>query len=207
MAWTNDQKKLFAMACQAAGLDDDQRRMVLSLSPHASCPRKRRPSAAADGLNNADFEHVMARLEAVSPRGVIRLRNRDGRYYDAFKPGHFQAKAEDDLSRMRGLADRLAGLLYAGGYFTGPPRDREAYRAFIARMTAERPEGRTDDLGQLDYRDLYNLIEAMKAICRRHGINPRPATFLGPGHMTTPAPGEAETYRDVLGIDIAGARQ
>lgn len=203
MPWTNPQKSLFVQVARKLGLNDDQRKMILSQLPGGhGRDRFGRLTSTAEGLNNSDFEQAMATLEAWAG-GQLPLRYQDsGRY--RYGLHHFRKKADDYLGRMRSLVRRLNALLEQHEVFAA---EQAGLRGFLRRMTADRDQGRTEQLDELDYVHLYNVIEALKAMCRRHGINPRTATFLGPGEFTTPAAGEAETYRDVLGVDLAGGQK
>jgi len=162
MSWTNKQKSLFAQACNAIGYDQDRRRMVLSSFPHATRTGADHPTSTSPRLNNADFEHAMAIIES-SSGGQIKLRWNDT---GKFRYGllHWKRKADDDLSRMRGLANKIAARLEAAGSL-------EPNGAGLAGWIDKRTtHGRTDRLDQLTYNELYDLIEGLKAYARRHNV-------------------------------------
>ncbi|MCC6679285.1 MAG: hypothetical protein IT445_00130 [Phycisphaeraceae bacterium] len=162
MAWTGKYKQIFARACAAIGLTDEQRHMVLSSLPNAHCPRKGCVTSTARKLNPGDFEQAMATVESMCPSQRVKLpatRNKALFYYSI---GYWQRKAADECSRMRRLVWSLHQELV----------DQHAMRPDslpgMVRRTAE--DNRTDDIEQLGYVEVSNLIEALKAIARRNGV-------------------------------------
>ncbi len=118
--------------------------------------RSGRATSTSPRLNNSDFEHAMAVVESVTPGKQIVLGKR------TFPALHFTRKADDDLARMRSLASRIAHTLRGMGTLT---RD-DALGGWVRRVT----DDRTDRLQDLNYTELYNLIEGLKAFARRHGV-------------------------------------
>jgi len=162
MSWTNAQKSLFAQACAAIGYGPDQRRTVLSGFRNAICGGTDHPTSTSRKLNNADFEHAMAIIEQLSG-GQLKLRYKDS---GRFRYGmlHFARKADDDLSRMRRMAGAIARQLEQAGNLE--PNGVGLAGWIKTRVT----DGRTDRIDPLNYTELYNLIEGLKAYARRHNV-------------------------------------
>ena len=86
-----------------------------------------------------------------------------------YEPGHFQAKADDQLQRMRHLAHRLADALEDA---TLLEPGRQGVRAWIHKYVREGAGGAIE---ALDYIELHKLINGLRAYARRHDVEPAPA--------------------------------
>mgnify|MGYP004157103339 CR=1 FL=1 len=151
MAWTNKQKMLMAKACRAAGLDDDQRRMILSGLPNARDGRGNVTSTAPK-LGQDDFEDAMAVVESATP----------GQQIAGFTSGHFQRKADDDTERQRRLGGDIEHCLVAAG--TVSP-------TFLQPWIDGHVQGGSGlALEQLARKQLSDLINGLRAFARRHGV-------------------------------------
>ena len=149
MAWTNEQKRVAVMACRAAGLSDEQRKMILASIDHARLPDGRVTSTAAK-LNNADFESFMATVELHAGGQVLH-----------FMRGYWQDCARDSLGRMRHKAKRIAGELEAAGHLTA---NGVGLAGWIRRRVSR---GETDRIEELDYQGLRALIVGLEAYSRQ----------------------------------------
>lgn len=154
MSWSKDQKKLFVIACKAIGYGEEQRHAILSMLPHAVTSSKPHPSSTSKRLNQADFEQAMAVVESMTPDKQIK----------GFGALHFAKKADDYLGNMRRKVGAIAGRLEAAGKL-------EPGGAGLAGWISSRVTGGgTDRLDQLDYNELYNLIEGLKKYAARNGV-------------------------------------
>jgi hypothetical protein len=93
---------------------------------------------------------------------MAQLEHWAGGKVEGWAPGYWQAKSCDELARMRRRVQTLADELETKGHLapfgTG-------LRGWIERMA----DGKRD-LVQLDYRELYNVIEGLKAFAARRGV-------------------------------------
>ncbi len=166
MAWTAKQKALAAQACKAIGLADEHRRLILRQFPAARYDQDGRPaeqpSTRSKRLTNSDFEAFMAIIERQAG-GQIVLANQ------TYEPGHFRAKADDQLHRMRHLAHRLADALESAGLLEP---GRQGVRLWIEKYVTEDGPGTIE---ALDYVGLHKLINGLRAYSRRHDVEPAAA--------------------------------
>jgi len=149
MAWTNEQKRVAVMACRAAGLSDEQRKMILASIDNARLHDGRVTSTAAK-LNNADFESFMAIMELHTGGAVLH-----------FSRGYWQDCARDSLGRMRHKALAIARELEAAGYLAG---NGIGLRGWISKRVTR---GETDQISELDYQGLRALIVGLEAYSRQ----------------------------------------
>jgi hypothetical protein len=147
MAWTNDQKKTAAIAARKAGLEDEHRQLILRQIPGNRAIHQGRVTSTSPRLGNADFEWFMAAVEASA-----------GGELDGWARGYWARKANDSLARMRRYAGAIAQQLQIRGHIQ--------LDGFIERMTS----GACRQLEQLDMTHLYNVIEGLKSIARRHQL-------------------------------------
>lgn len=172
MAWTTAQKRLAAMACRAAGIDDDHRKLILRQFDHAhydaAGKRSTEPSSKSKRLTNADFDQFIAILER-SAGGQLKTGNR------TYPPTHFQDKADDVLARVRFKAQAIADALVAAGVFD---REGVSLAGWISKRVAQ---GEKDRLAQLDYHELHALITGLTAFAKGRGV-PLPGARGGPDH-------------------------
>jgi len=145
MSWTNQQKKVAAMAAREAGLPDEHRRLILHQLPRAIY--KGRATSTSPKLTNEDFEIFMSQVERFAGGQVL-----------SYDRDHWHRQAIDQLSRTRAKVRELAAPIVEAGHLN--------LEGFIRRMTG----GDKHELDQLDAVELYKLIEAIKAIARRLGI-------------------------------------
>jgi hypothetical protein len=153
MPWTARQKQIAATAARKVGLDDEARKLILRQFPHAM--HQGRITSTSPRLTNADFEQYMAHVEHWA-----------GGEVDGWKRGYWAAKAQDVTQRMRRKAQDLALHLHAAGHLGMTPGGLDGLAGFISRMTDHAKLG----LAELDYRELYNVIEGLKALARRRGV-------------------------------------
>lgn len=173
MAWTNTQKAIYARACKAVGLGDDQRHMMLSVFEHAHCPVAGKVTSRSTKLNNGDFEHAMSDVEAFAESvGIDRItlpgtRHKPPHHYT---PHYWRRKAADENARMRRLASQLHTELVAMG---------KLHRASLGEMVRTQTHQRTDALQDMERKEIAGLIEALKAIAKRERV--RVDHILTPG--------------------------
>ncbi len=147
MAWTNDQKKTAAIAAKKAGLSDEHRQLILRQIPGHHAIHNGRVTSTSPKLSNADFEYFMAKVEHFV-----------GGQIDGWSAGYWQSKHNDSLARMRRKCGSIAQQLQVKGLIQ--------LDGFVDRMT----RGACRQLEQLDGLHLYDVLEGLKAIARRHGI-------------------------------------
>lgn len=174
MPWTDKQKQIFARACSAAGIDDDQRRLILRQSSRSLYDRKGRavdqPTSTSLRLNQSDYDQAMATVETYSG-GQIKAKDRDGNYL--FTWGYWSGQAAGETRRQRHMVDRIVNTLEAEGIF-------QADGSSLANWIRERvTAGRTENIDDLTKDEMLNLIEGLKAYCVRkmtaiHGPNWKP---------------------------------
>ena len=154
MIWKKKQKQRFVIACKEIGYGEEQRHAILSMLPHAITSSKPHPSSTSPRLNQADFEQAMAVVESMTPGNRIK----------GFDALHFAKKADDYLGNMRRKAGAIAGRLEAAGQLE--PGGVGLSGWISKRVTG----GGTDRLDQLNYNELYNLIEGLKKYARRNSV-------------------------------------
>lgn len=157
--WTKKQKTTAVIACKAARISDEHRKLILRqfwnamFDAHGN--QSDAPSSTSSRLTNADFECFMAIVERTAG-GRLALPSH------SYAAGHWQSKADDRCQRMRHLANAIAtaldraGRLDAAGLFTW------------IRKYVSQGEDRTVD--QLSYHELHSLINGLRAYARRNGV-------------------------------------
>lgn len=158
MTWTATQKALAARACQAAGIDDDHRRLLLRQFRNSLVHGE--PTSTSPKLNQSDFEQFMAHVESFAG-GQICLRDGDGRVTREFSRGYWGNKASDDLQRVRFTARRTVELVTSRGIITP-----DGVKAWISSRVSN---GRSDSIEELNGQELHALINGMRALAMRHG--------------------------------------
>lgn len=157
MAWTNVQKQIAARACQAAGIDDEQRRFLLRQFPRAKFDREGKPcpepTSTSQRLNNSDFEQFMSMVERQAGGCVLH-----------FSKDYWSKKAAGDLSRMRHLVESIDVELAA----QAPKVWRHDSLAGWIRARITR--GETDQLAALNYDQLEACILSLRSFARQHGV-------------------------------------
>lgn len=142
MALKRWQKGLLHIAPDSLGVDDDERKLVQRNLGNAW--------SAAD-MDLAGFVRVMAFWEQ---RGWIDGRNGEG---------HWQRELDSlDVKPMRGKAVKLADVL--GWTLPDGKVDFVRLDGFVARVTNHRRR----HLRECDPKDLWQLIEALKAMIERN---------------------------------------
>lgn len=157
MAWSKNQKQIAVRACREAGIDDEQRKLILRQFARSLYDAQGRPtgtpSSTSKRLNNSDYEQFMAVVERVHPKQQIL----------EFSMGYWQRKAGDDTQRMRHLALQISECLSASITSWGPTA--------LANWIRERVAGgQTDRLDDLDSEQLHALINGLRAFGHRHGV-------------------------------------
>jgi len=108
MPWSNTQKQIAARAAKAAGINDEQRRLILRQLPNAFYDRKGNaadePSSTSRKLTNPDMEQFMATVEDFAGGKVLH-----------FERGYWSNANQTRLGRMRNLVTRIATALEAAG--------------------------------------------------------------------------------------------
>ncbi len=118
-------------------------------------------------LSHADFAEAMATVEKMSG-GQITIKGKAGPAGQAggYKPGYWQAAADDNLQRMRRKAHYQNAALERAGVMKP---DGEGLRGWIRARIAR--EHRTDQLSALDYHELHALINSLRAFAKRHNVH------------------------------------
>jgi len=150
MAWTKRQRQTAAIACRNAGIEDEHRLLILRQSKHAE--HNGRVSSTSPRLTNSDFEQFMAIVE-----------NFVGGELRGFTRDYWRAKAQDELARMRRKVESLSQQLEVTGHLEP---DSVGLTGWIRRMTG----GEKHHLHDLDYRELYVVIEGLKKFAKRRGV-------------------------------------
>jgi hypothetical protein len=152
MPWTNKQKQLAVRACEAAGINEAQRRdVILRHFANAVAPGGRITSTSAK-LTSADFEQFMAIVEGHAGGKLLH-----------FEAGYWQSCAGDGLSRMRYRALKLAEQLEATGQLT----PGVGLAGWIEKRVTR---GRTNQLAELSYHELFALINGLEAFTRQRAV-------------------------------------
>lgn len=162
MAWTNEQKKIAAIAAREAKISDEHRKLILGrFDGRAFFDRYGNQTESASStskqLTNADFEQFMACVEQVAGGKLSRWSQR-----------YWQTKSiTGPTDRLRHLARRIVETLTISF-------DAERKRllepkgvglaGWVDRMFADK---RFDELNE---RELSKLIESLKAYGERHGV-------------------------------------
>lgn len=146
MAWTNAQKKCLAMTSREKGID---RKLLLRQLPNAFFDREGKPIPTSGGptstskrLTNADYDRVVTWL---------------GRNIDPLKRMRFRALQ---------LAGELESMHRDDGTTLLAPNGVGLQGWINQRIIRGRGPSKTID--QLDGRELYELIESLKAYKTRH---------------------------------------
>lgn len=153
MSWTSKQKMIAATACRQSGLRDEDRINILRQFPHAM--HGGRVTSTSPRLTNGDFEQFMAHVERWAGGAV-----------PGWKPGYWDAKSLDGLQRMRSKAGVIAQRLEAAGHLGVDEGGWSGLRGWIARTTHHAKSSLTE----LDYGELYNVIEGLKAFAQRRHV-------------------------------------
>lgn len=163
MAWSREQKALAARSCTSCGLDDDMRLLILRQFPAAV--HEGRVTSTSPRLGQSEFEQFMAIVERHAG-GQIKLRNKRGEIEKTWPLHHWQRRAEvGDTRRLRWLALKIDRELQQS--LANWAKDGEGLRGWIeSRVT----HGRTDDLEQLTYQELRDLINGLRAYARRNRV-------------------------------------
>lgn len=158
MPWTNTQKQIAARACKAAGINDEQRRLILRQLPNAFYDRKGNavdePTSTSRKLTNPDMEQFMATVEDFAGGKVLH-----------FERGYWSSANQSRLSRMRNLVARIAAALEAAGLLEP---DGVGLAGWIERFAAD--EHRTARLDRLTYGEMHKLINGIRAYAQRHDV-------------------------------------
>ena len=164
--WTNQQKKIAAMACREHAGDraNEVRHLVLGGSEfngRAFFDRNGQPSDEASStskkLTNRDFETFMAAIEAFNGGSIL-----------GNPEGHWERKAEigDDL-RYRYKIHAIARLMERTLNVVAEPVLEPGWlEGFVERMTS----GATRSLEECDAADLVDILEGIKKWARRKGV-------------------------------------
>ena len=143
MAWTAHQIKTHAMACRAAGMSDEHRKLLLRQFTAEG-------SSKARELSNADFEQFMAIVERSAGGQVL-----------SFSVGYWQKQADDGMTRTRHLIRQLDQyLLDQGIHHAG------SLAAQVERMTKTKT-----DLDACEGQELHKVLNALRSMARRHGLD------------------------------------
>lgn len=160
MSWTTKQKRLMHAAVRAAGLDDDQRRVLLRQLPNAFFDARGRavaePTSTSLRLTNADLERFLAWVEQWIGGDL------DLRAYP--EQGHWGAASAQGLSRMRHRVMAIDRQMRAD------PSGLWHERSLSGWIRSRVKEASHGDLQRLDDRQLMDLIRGLSAFARRCGL-------------------------------------
>lgn len=145
MAWTNQQKKVAAMAARAAKLSDEHRRLILQQLPRAI--HGGRPTSTSPRLSNGDFEIYMSQIEHFAGGQIL-----------GYDRNHWHRMVTSQLDRTRHRIREMAEPIVEAGHLN--------MEGFIRRMTG----GDKNELEQLDAAEIYKVIEGIKGIAKRLGV-------------------------------------
>lgn len=142
----NDQIKLVHVAIKAAGIDDARYRLLLAQYTQANGARVR----SSTQMNNRQVDDLLAICESLG------WQHPDKTYcYYREKVRRDHPGSHDSPSfAARAAAEHLSADLGWG---------EQGLKQMISRMT----RGRTDSLSSMTHREMYNLIEAAKAMLSR----------------------------------------
>ncbi len=169
--WNKKQKSLAVCACEAIGWDKDDRQTILRQYTDAkgNCVAELSSgeiSSTAPGLTDAHFERFMATVEGANGNR-IRLGGKDGKGYPMY---YWQQQAADLGQRQRYRARAIAAKLETQRDGDGKPLlepDGVGLRGWISKRVAG---GRTDDISELDQRELGALIDGLTSYAKQHGV-------------------------------------
>lgn len=170
--WFDNQKATAVRACKAAGIGDEHRKLILRQFPRAFYKQDQKtgriyaveePTSTSPKLNNSDFEHFMAIVERFSGGQVKTIDSRTGQ--PSFSLGYWQRKAADDLARMRGFVRKIETTLVLERIF-------EEETSLLGWIKSRVCDGQAKALDDLDFGELYALIEGLKAFAKRNKIKP-----------------------------------
>jgi len=139
MAWSKKQRMKFAATCRTAGLDDEQRHLILMQCDNRAIHRGRATSKSPK-LTQADFEHCM---------GVI-------------APGRYDQPADGEAKRLRYRIEQLVTKLEADGLLEP---DGQGLAGWIAKRVTN---DRTDKLAELITRQLSTLLTQLTHYQKHH---------------------------------------
>jgi len=157
MPWTDTQKQIAVRAARAAGLSDENRKLVLLQLPNSKFDRHGKPTGEASStsarLNQSDFEQFMAYVERWAGGRVLD--------YDA---GYWACSAGDGLARFRHRITRLVNTLELEGHLE---KDGVGLRGWIDQRVKDGAGVKYEDLSYTQLRDLHlGLLN----YGRRHGL-------------------------------------
>ena len=165
MAWTNAQKKTFAIACREVGMDDGDRRFILRQTGRAMYDRNGKatgvPSSTSKKLNNSDLEFCMALVE-----------HRAGGRLSRYSRGYWQGKADDDLNRLRRLVRCYAQQIV-----------ERFSQGYLDQVLLQATHGVTNNIDAMDYTQLDASITACRHVAQRSGMRLHEPT---PGNNAQP---------------------
>lgn len=162
MAWTNSQKKTYAMACRAANISDENRRLILGhFDGRAFFDRNGKPcdeaTSTSTKLTNADFESAMSTVEHVAGGQVLKY----SRHY--WQRKSYTGPTDRQRHKVHRIVETLTISYDEQGEVLLEP-DGVGLSGWIRKSFG------TDNLEDLDQRQLRNLIEALMAYGTRHGV-------------------------------------
>lgn len=160
MAWTKTQKQIFARACNAAGIADEHRRLILGQCDGRAV-HGGRVTSTSPRLTQSDFEHCMAVVERTAGGQIPKRRGSDDAWY---KAGYWQQQAEiGDAKRMRHIAREIhRQLVMRCSSWTDA-----SLRGWISdRIT----HGEHADLDRLTLKQATDLVQGLRVWARRHDI-------------------------------------
>jgi len=158
MAWSNTQKQIAARAAKAAGLSDEQRKLILRQLPAAFHDKRGQavdePTSTSSRLTNSDMEHFMSVVEQFNAGQVLH-----------FEKHYWTKCANERLSRMRNLVARIATALEAAGLLEP---EGAGLAGWIEKYAAD--DHRTRRLDRLTYGELHKLINGLRSYARRNDV-------------------------------------
>ncbi len=158
MPWTKPQRMTAGKAARDAGLNDEQRAMILRRFGNRAVHGGRITSTSPK-LTNDDFEEYMATVESMAGGA---LPGPGGRV----TPGKCDAKSRREIARQAHKIKRMANSLLLTGHLHADEQGQPVLDAVIDRATA----GQCNQLNQLTRSQASKVIDALRAIGRRHGI-------------------------------------
>lgn len=170
MAWQPKQKGMFVRACKAVGINDEQRKMILSQCNQRAI-HKGRITSTSPKLTQADYDHCMSVVEGVG-NGQIKVRDgRDGKLL--YKPGYFAQTDEAQCRRLRFIAMHIARHLFVGN-------EKQCRNDLDEWIDSSVRGGRCMKLEQLTLKQLQDLCNGLKASAKRNHV-------MIPNHNYKPA--------------------
>lgn len=169
--WSNEQKALAVRAAKAAGLGEEQRRMILSGPTFGRRSiHQGRVTSTAPTLTHADFELYMSFVEELSPGRRIAVGGQSGA---GFPVDHFKGKAADNCHRVRVLARNIAQELEAAGVLH--PNGVGLAGWIKARVC----QGEEKSIDQLEFQELDALIAGLKSLAWQRKVKLQSTTKRG----------------------------